>query len=282
MKTRSIRPWLTLAVAVLVALQVPAAGSPRPPTPGALLPDLVPLPPFEVIGPGTEFMIPLGVDAPLIVDGCYLDERVRKGAKRCLRFDSIVGNVGEGAFELAYAARATGRPPRGAVALQRIFNSDGSYTDRFAVRTELHPTHAHFHVQDFYVASLWRATEGGVRLPGAAVANGDKNGFCPEDSARIDGEEGHRTYSCFTAAEPEGDRALQVVGVSSEWMDVYTASLPDQYVEISGVRDGHYLLELELDPHDVFREADEHNNVLCVHIQLEGVQAQIVQPEVPC
>ena len=175
------------------------------------------------------------------------------------------------------------RKPEGVSAIQRIFRSDGSYADRFAVRSEPHPTHAHFHVQDFYLARLWKAGPKGERLGNAPVARGDKNGFCPEDSEPVGDrpDDGSRHYSCFTSDEPD-QRGFQVVGISAGWQDVYGASLPDQFVEISGVPDGQYVLEIELDPHDVFVESDDANNVICLVVALEGFEASIVTPQVAC
>lgn len=264
-----------LAALAALAASTAAAGT----APERVLPDLVPQSPYELIGPVTTFSLTFGVDAPLIVDGCYPEERVRKGAERCLRFDTIVGNVGEGAFELAYGLRK-GKPVG---AMQRIYRRDGSFEDRFAVRSDFHPTHAHFHVDGFYVSRLWKAGPDGARLGEAPVARGDKNGFCPEDSEPVEGrpDDGQRHYSCFTPDEPS-QRGFQVVGVSAGWQDVYTASLPDQFVEITGVPDGQYVLEIELDPHDVFVESDDSNNTICLMVALEGSAAEIVTPDVPC
>ncbi|MDQ3982331.1 MAG: lysyl oxidase family protein [Actinomycetota bacterium] len=243
----------------------------------AVLPDLRPLPPEEVLGPATRLMFTTAVDAPLVVDGCFLDERIRKGAERCLRFDAIVGNVGAGAFELAYLVDKD----RGMSAFQRVFNTDGSFADRYAIRSEFHPTHAHFHVRDFYLARLWRADADGARLGEAPVARGDKSGFCPQDSDSVEGNTSEqRHYTCIVDG-PDGTR-LQVVGISAGWKDVYPAELPDQFVEISGVPDGSYVLEIELDPNDVFVEADETNNTVCTFITLAGSEAGILSPEVAC
>ncbi len=263
----------------MAALSLVLCGAAGGKAPERVLPDLVPQSPEEVVGPGTTFSMGLGVDAPFIVNGCYPEERVRKGAARCLRFDTIVGNVGEGAFELAYALKKDG-----VAAVQRIYRSDGSFGDRFAVHSEPHPTHAHFHVQDFYVSRLWKAGPTGGRMGAAPVARGDKNGFCPEDTEPVGEapeERSRRHYSCFTPDEPD-QRGFQVVGISAGWRDVYGANLPDQFVEISGVPDGQYVLEIELDPHDVFVEADESNNTICVLVSLDGVDATITTPQVPC
>jgi hypothetical protein len=277
-----VRKLLIVGMTCVVALGATSAapGSPRPGARAkALAPDLVPLPPEEISGPTTELVIPLGVDAPLIVDGCFLDERIRKGAQRCLRFDGIVANQGPGPLELAYTLESSRRM---VVAQQRIFNSDGTYRDRFATRTEYHPTHLHFHVQDFYVASLWRSSAQGGRF-GTPVAHGDKSGFCPEDSAPINAanKDASSYYSCFTEDE-RGVGPNQVVGISAGWKDIYGWQLPDQFVEITGVPDGFYVLEIELDPNNVFVEANETNNKMCVVLELKGFSATLLDPQPPC
>ena len=239
-----------------------------------LLPNLQPVAASEIIGPETSITPTFGLDAPVIVEGCFTDERVRKGASRCLRYDGKVANVGHGPLELHYVADAhTGL----ASAHQRLFKSDGTYRDRFATESEFHPTHAHFHVRDFYIARLWAASKKGRKTGDQPVAVGDKNGFCPEDSAYFGGP-GHSSpdrYSCFSDQEPgAGAGSLQVVGISAGWMDIYTATLPDQFVEITGVPDGAYVLEIELDPNNVFKESVETDNKACTLLRLEGTGAR--------
>jgi hypothetical protein len=268
-----------LALLALVVALVPQRLTAAEPAPA--LPDLAPVAPHQVIGPSTEFLMTLGVDAPLIVDGCFADERVRKGAERCLRFDGIVANVGEGAFEVTYRVDASETL---ASAFQRIYDSMGGHDDRFSTGSEFHPTHAHFHIQDFYVARLWRASEDGRIRGRSPVSKGDKNGFCPEDSEPVDEKrpaERPTRYACFEETdrfEPGG----QVVGISAGWMDIYSANLPDQFVEISGVPDGYYVLEIEIDPHDVFEESNENNNIVCSLIRLSSTVAELVKGASRC
>jgi hypothetical protein len=273
---RAASAVLILSAAILpVVGGAASSGEPSRATP----PDLRPLAPIEVIGPTTGFMMTLGVDAPMVVDGCFANERIRKGAERCLRFDGIVANSGKGALELAYEIDTSEGL---AAAYQRVFNSDGSFEDRFATTSEYHPTHLHFHVSDFYVARLWSSNERGRKRGAAPVATGDKNGFCPEDSEPIiEAEDQRRHYSCFSEDE-RGLSASQVVGISAGWVDIYSADLPDQFVEISGVPDGHYALEIEIDPNDVFEEADEDNNTVCVVLKLEGTTASLLDPMPAC
>lgn len=243
------------------------------------LPDLRPLEPPQVMGPETGFLPTLGVDAPVVVEGCFLDERVRHGARRCLRFDAIAANSGAGPFEVSYEPDVSTTL---AAAYQRVFRSDGTYRDRFATRSEFHPTHAHFHIADFYTARLWKADRHGRRVGPRPVAQGAKSGFCPEDTAHIERSNSARHYECFGESEREEVYPRQVVGISAGWMDVYPYALPDQFVEITGVPDGFYVLELELDPNNVFMESDESNNAVCAALHLVGEQAYRVEPSYQC
>lgn len=276
------RSWdqrLGVVLILVLASTVAPTVSRAAPSRGTLLPDLIAMPPEHVLGPTTQFEIPWGVDVPYLFDGCYLDERVRKAAERCLRFDGIVGNIGDGPLELAYGLDVSRYE---LVAQQRIFYSDGSYKDRFATRTEYHPNHSHFHVEDFYVATLWRSRKSGGRLGKRPVSSSDKNGFCPEDSDRIDNSTlTGSSYSCTFESGREPSR-VQVVGISAGWKDIYGFNLPDQFVEISGIPDGYYALQLEIDPDDVFEESDETNNLMCVVVRLEGSTAELVRAPATC
>ncbi len=272
MNPRPILGGIAIALVLGIAA-IPAAARPKP-----LLPDLVPLYPEQIIGPETG-MTPdtgLGNPASFMVNGCFPDETSRKAALRCLRFDSRVGNVGRGPLEVEY------RPEEaGFVAYQRILRADGSVAERRAVQTSYHPTHAHFHIDGFYVARLWEVTpKGGPNRSRPPVASGDKSGFCPEDSKKLRDDSGDGAYSCFGA--DGAHLPTSFVGISSGWMDVYGAHLPDQYIEISDLPDGKFILEIEIDPNDVFWESDETNNRVCSLIQLEQTSARLLNPEVPC
>lgn len=243
-----------------------AAGARRP---GLRRPNLVPIAPSTFYGPITETNPNYAFGGGAVVEGCTPDEVVRKAARRCLRFDTILANRGRGPLEVAYQADAA----HGILsAYQRVYRNNGTYKSRFAVATEFHPTHGHFHIKDFYVARLWRVDARGRPRGKRPVARGDKNGFCPEDSTPTSQSSTGPHYHCYsTNAETSG--AVQVVGISPGWADLYTAWLPDQYLEISGVRDGRYLFELEIDPHDVFVESSEKDNSVCVLMRLDSTSA---------
>jgi Lysyl oxidase len=205
----------------------------------------------------------------MVVDGCTPDEVVRKSAQRCLRFDTILANLGSGPLEVAYTAD----PENGGLAAyQRTYRSDGTYESIFAIETEYHPTHAHFHIQDFYLAKLWRLDKKNRVKGKRPVAQSDKNGFCPEDSAPAQSapQQGH--YSCY-APSADTDGALSVVGISPGWADIYPSNLPDQYIEITGLSNGKYLFEIEIDPLNVFVESEEEDNRVCLGLHLDDGSA---------
>lgn len=246
---------------------MPALGDAAPGRARPRLPNLIPLAPHAFYGPSTETNPNYAFGGGAIVDGCTPDEMARKLARRCLRFETILANVGSGAFEVAYVAD----PTRGVLAAhQRIYRSDGSFKNRFATETEFHPTHAHFHIKDVYLAHLWKTNARRKPIGRRPVASSDKNGFCPQDSTPIQpAPSEERTYACYDPQRFGSGGAFQVVGISSGWGDIYTAELPDQYIEISGLRSGFYVFELEIDPHDYFVESSEKDNSVCLLLKLE-------------
>ena len=235
----------------------------------ALRPNLTPLVPQTFISPADGADPTYTFGGSFVIGGCTLDEVARKQAQRCLRFDSALANVGRGPLEVAYLADTDPAHP-GPAAYQRIYRRDGSYQSRFAIETEYHPTHLHFHIKDMYVAKMWKVNKRGRAVGDEPVARSDKNGFCPEDSTPVVSEAPNRHYSCFGGDGTGSDGALQVVGISAGWADIYPLSLPDQYIEISALEDGRYLFELEVDPNNVFVESSETDNRVCVLLDLQG------------
>jgi hypothetical protein len=268
----------TLGAALAAALLALGAALPAGAAPKPLLPDLIPLYPEQIIGPetGTTPDMGLGNPASVMVNGCFPDETSRRLALRCLRFDSRVGNVGRGPLEIEYRQAGAGF-----MAYQRILRSDGSIDEREAASTSYHPTHTHFHIDGFYIARLWATNDDGTPLRSRPpAASGDKSGFCPEDSRKQREGAGEGAYSCFGA--DGAHLPTSFVGISSGWMDVYGSHLPDQFIEISDLSDGRFVLEIEIDPNNVFLESDETNNRVCSLISVRSTEARMLDPQVPC
>ena len=169
-----------------------------------------------------------------------------------LRLTTAISNIGEGHLEIR------GEEPSGGTQAvsQRIYNDDGTHTDYLAGEFIYHPEHAHIHMEDVAQFQLLSVTEdGGV---GESVAVGPKVSFCLIDIARHDSSASSFYNSCD-----------QIQGISAGWADVYDKGLPGQQIDITGVPNGQYWLEVAVDPLDQLIESDETNNVSRVLINID-------------
>lgn len=234
-----------------------------------LLPNLTPLAPRNVHTTTATYYTDQGVAVGM--NGCYPEEIVEQGAQRCLRFDQIVANQGEGPFELRY--RMEGLLTEQDL-VQRIYRSDGTFRDRKADTYEFHPVHAHFHYKNFGQSHLYKARRDGSK--GARVRSGKKNGFCMIDIENTrfgPGRKGEapRTYTfprCNAPTERDETGTYMTNGISAGWADVYNWYLADQMIEISGVAPGRYVLETVADPANTVRESRENDQAASILIRI--------------
>ncbi|MBL8891718.1 MAG: proprotein convertase P-domain-containing protein [Planctomycetaceae bacterium] len=162
-----------------------------------------------------------------------------------LRFTTAFANNGTGHLEL----RGGEVLPNGnQKVFQRIFYNDGTFQDRLAGEFTYHSGHGHIHFDGYAVYSLRKYLPGGGI--GDLVATGGKISFCLIDITKYRSNAGASRYnSCG-----------QIQGVTAGWSDVYTRSLPDQWINISLVPDGQYWLEVTIDPDNLLLESDKSNN----------------------
>lgn len=257
-------------------------GVAEPSTPRELLPDLTMLTNRRARFALGGFLTETGPGDS--VGSCYPDETAEDGASRCLRFDQIISNDGEGALELRLGLpHDPAAEPR---AFQRTYWSDGSSEDRDAGTFELHPTHGHFHYESFARSALYPSNAAGERLSDDAQATGHKVSFCIVDVEMSHwGErgDGPRTYvppGCLHPTESDDDYEYMVQGITRGWADVYDWYLQGQYIEVSALSDGYYILENVADPDDLVREADEDNNCGSTHIRLYDMETDRPQVEI--
>jgi hypothetical protein len=253
-----------------------------------LLPNLVPLPTSTVRipkGTGSGLVLIGDEEEGFQAGGCLLEEMVEEGARKCLRFDSPFANIGEGPYE----AEVRHQPDGSSQVWQRVFHSDGGYHERFVDDAELHKTHGHFHVTNLAVNRLWLSNAGGDKLGSEPASTGKKTGFCHGDTDNVwFGRKGDaaRTYldgsscfglSAFPPTSPQGP-----FGISVGWADTYSYEIAGQYIEISGVPDGYYLLESEINPLHTVAESDSTDNSIFVLIRICGDEAELVGKENTC
>ena len=185
--------------------------------------------------------------------------------RKLLRFDSIIVNVGAGRFE---ARGSRSNTATSMTVTQRIYNSAGGYrnlptTARMYFAGD---GHTHWHLRDLQTYELIRLDNG------AKVGTGAKHGFCFWDNYRFGAKGGAYYKGC--GSNPD---ALQVrMGLSRGWGDIYQSSLPDQYIDITGLTSGRYKLQATADTANWFSESNNSNNFTWVDIQISGNSVSVV------
>lgn len=218
---------------------------------------------------------------------CYQSEALEDGAVNCLRYDQIISNLGKGAVEIAWEAPANEFPDEGEdfPVVQNIYRSGGSVDTQPGGEVHFHAVHSHYHYTSFASTALWASNAQGAKLGGGPVRLAEKQSFCFAD-IRIEkwGEKGDgpRTYyapDCLFPESSDGVTDFYRQGITAGWADVYDWYLPGQYIDVNGVSDGYYVLEMCADPENKIEEADETNNCIKNHIRLLNVDtpSQTVQ-----
>jgi lysyl oxidase len=104
------------------------------------------------------------------------------------------------------------------------------YADWF----EFAPCHGHYHIRGFSVYEL-------LTSDGDVVVAGHKQGFCFEDSFKYDGGKSNG-YNC----------GFQ--GITSGWGDWYYKQLTGQWIDITGVPEGDYIVRVTINEAGTFDE----------------------------
>lgn len=171
-----------------------------------------------------------------------------------LRFDGTSWNNGLGPLELI----AGGATDNGQDVYQRIYSSDGSYTDTYAGTFIYHPQHNHFHFGDFARYELAAATAS----PGS-VQTSSKTSFCIMDTTAVDlslpGAPHSPVYSTCNKVKQ---------GMSVGWGDTYGPALAGQSFDITGLPEDDYTLTIISDPNNRLIETNETDNVACLRLHL--------------
>ena len=148
------------------------------------------------------------VDRYFDANGCAIQEGAVGGSgyRRLLRFDTVIMNMGDG--DLVVGDRSD---PNNPYASYFVYNS----------------CHNHYHIEDFSIYELFTAY-GQTR-----VVASTKQGFCMEDSFKY-GPNKSNGYDC------------QSQGITSGWGDWYYKQLAGQWIDITGVPAGQYLLRVTI------------------------------------
>ena len=115
-----------------------------------------------------------------------------------------------------------------------------------------HVCHNHYHSFEVFVSYDL------LHLNGEKVAEGHKASFCLEDSF------------CDTGGYAQRRCGSGVQGISVNCGDLYARHLDCQWIDITGVPDGFYILRLHVNPDRLVIESDYANNILQCIIRLIG------------
>ena len=256
-----------------------------------LLPDLVYRPQRNV-----TFDLDLAFFEPAPPPGssCYTSETDEDGAQNCLRFDQVMTNVGRGDLETRLFVPKDPNDPNHH-SYQRIYYSDSRdhYEDVLSSDWIFHPIHDHYHVQDFAQTNLWEIDAQGQRAGSEPLRVGHKISFCIADieldewGTKGNGPRQHNAPDCLSVAYSDDTFNYYLQGLTRGWTDIYEYYLPGQYVEVSGVPDGNYILETVMDPDNHLIESDDANNCGSLIVEISGVgtnqaHVEIVGPGPAC
>lgn len=246
-----------------------------------LLPNLVSLPPRTIaLATGQYYIDPVHNTATSCYPEETLDvEKSRSGSlvTRCLRFDQIVANMGEGRLELRFRPDDTLTAP---TMYQVIYLSDGSsYARPVPDAMELHAIHGHWHYKGFGRGELYDRA-------GNPVVQGKKRGFCLIDvDFEMWGQKGNDPRrTSFPGCQTPNDEGWVVEGIDKGWADVYNWFLADQFIDVSSVPNGVYRLQVTANPLPrTLLESFYEDNAVSVWICLldDSVQ-KIATPDAPC
>ncbi|HEV7688950.1 MAG TPA: lysyl oxidase family protein, partial [Acidimicrobiia bacterium] len=202
------------------------------------------------------------------------------GPLRCLRWDQGESNVGDGPLELHNYPQEGSRTEM----WQRVYRSDGTATQGRVGETRFSSNHGHLHYLGFTVVTLHRvAADGSV---GAEVMRAPDKGICLVDvqPAALGGSRtSPLSYgvpgTCDTASHTDPHDPTYrgspyfAMGISVGAADIYPWYLADQYLDVTNVADGRYLLRVEIDAGGKLAEKTRANNVAVTCVDLHGQQA---------
>lgn len=246
--------------------------------PHDLLPNLVAEPPTNLgirATPGSLFA-PFawewrGMQGPT---SCYAQERVEQQAQRCLRFDQTIANLGPGPLELRLRLDGSG------IMDQRVHRSDGAWHEAEVGAVEFHAAHGHFHYAGWAQARLHRSDSTGTK--GELLRTGRKQGFCMADVRNSRFGQPTQTeprYLSPGGCDGQEETTGSQVGISAGWADTYPWFLGDQFIEVSGVPDGWYILEFAVNQSaDGVMETTRDDNAAGVLFRLDGDRVEVAGP----
>ena len=172
---------------------------------------------------------------------CAIAEEVvgGPGYRRLLRFDTVLMNRGDGDL---------------------VVGDRSDPTNPYAPYFVFHQCHGHYHIKYFSIYEL-------LTPDGQVVVAGTKQGFCFEDSFKYEGGGKSHGYEC-------GNQ-----GISSGWGDWYYKQLVGQWIDITGVPEGDYIVRVSINTGQfspIFDEGENrYPNVIEVRVRIPSPRKKV-------
>lgn len=190
---------------------------------------------------------------------------------RWLRFDAIVVNVGPGLFDV-YGhgpANANGRLQ----VVQRIQDGTGGWSDVASPAEMFYAEdgHNHWHVEEL---QHWTIASANDRA--TVLRRGAKTGFCFWDNYDYSASGPVVYHPSMTSACIQRTDGTVPMGLSVGWGDEYPSSIAFQYIDITGLPNGEYVVTLAVDRDGEFVEGNDGNNTSWATIKITRKVVTIV------
>ena len=205
----------------------------------------------------------------MTLDPSDLRLEVRSDGSRVLRLANTVWNAGAGPLELRGEPEAAAQGLR---VFQVIHAADGTTSERPVGTFHYHPTHAHWHLDDFALYQLWSLAPSGEL--DKIVAGGSKVSYCLIDTDVVS-----RSAPGFSEGRQYRGCGRMRQGLSVGWGDHYHAGLDGQSLFLGDLADGVYALVSSANMDGRLLETDLTNNSAVVYVALSGRRLSIVPPQ---
>ena len=222
-------------------------------------------------------LVPTAVDAATVTDRLPnlvmarpQQFHLETSPNRRLRFSAIIVNAGAGPFEVRGTRKCDGCTRMSTE--QYVKRTNGTWRHFPTLAEQRYATsdsHHHWHVIDMESYDLYALDAASTVGP----LSGKKEGYCFFDGEHrrphLPGSPRNPVYSFWGCGFSPNDQKTRV-GLAVGWGDIYPWNFAGQFIDVTDVPDGHYLVCITADPKGYFLESDDSDNQSWSKVSLAG------------